>query len=149
MKIYLGADHAGFELKNKLREHLEKAGYKVEDVGAHELDPEDDYPHYAYTVASKVLGDDQPDAKGILVCGSGQGMAIAANRVGGIRAAVIWSEEGARETRQDNDSNVLALPARMIDETTALKITDAWLKEPFSGADRHQRRLDELERIYG
>jgi ribose 5-phosphate isomerase B len=147
MKIYLGADHAGFEFKNVLREHLFHAGYEVEDLGPETLDQDDDYPTYAYKVATKVLGGD--DDKGILVCGSGQGMAIAANRVRGVRAAVVWNVEGAKETRRDNDSNVLSLPARMIDQDTAIAIVDAWLKEKFSGEERHQRRLDQIEELYG
>ena len=147
MKIYLSADHAGFELKNVLREHLFHGGYEVEDLGPETLDKDDDYPTYAYQVATKVLGGD--DDRGILVCGSGQGMAIAANRVRGVRAAVIWNVEGAKETRRDNDSNVLSLPARMIDQDTALAIVDAWLKEEFSAEERHQRRLDQIEELYG
>jgi ribose 5-phosphate isomerase B len=148
MKVYLGADHAGYELKNVLREHLTHHGYEVEDVGAKTLDPDDDFPQYAYAVATKVLGDDSDDARGILVCGSGQGIAMAANRVHGIRAAVIWNVAGAKETRQDNDSNVLSLPARMIDQDTALAIVDAWLEEKFSGEERHQRRIQQMEQLY-
>ena len=147
MKVFLAADHAGFELKNAVREHLFHQGYEVEDLGAETLAEHDDYPQYAYEVTTKVLGED--GSRGILVCGSGQGMAIAANRVRGIRAAVIWSVDGAKETRQDNDSNVLSLPARMITQEEALAITDAWLKESFSGEARHQRRLEQIEELYG
>ena len=96
-----------------------------------------------------MLGDTDEDPRGILVCGSGEGMAIAANRVGGIRAAVIWSPEVARESRRDNDSNVLSLPERFIDEDTALAIVDAWLDQEFSGEERHQRRIDQIEELYG
>src|ERR1019366_163513 len=110
MKLYLGADHAGYELKNALREHLFHLGYEVEDLGAETLDTEDDYPRYAYAVAVKVLGGD--DDRGILVCGSGQGMSIAANRVNGIRATLAWSDESAIASRRDDDSNVLVLPSR-------------------------------------
>jgi ribose 5-phosphate isomerase B len=149
MNIYLGADHAGYELKNLLREHLTHHGHHIEDEGAKTLDPDDDFPQYAYAVTAKVLGDPSDDARGILVCGSGQGIAMAANRVRGIRASVIWNVEGAKETRQDNDSNVLSLPARMIDQDTALAIVDAWLKEPFSHAERHQRRIHQIEELYG
>jgi ribose 5-phosphate isomerase B len=143
MKIYLASDHAGFELKSQLREHLFHQGYEVEDLGPQALDREDDYPVKAYELATKVLGEDE--AKGILICGSGQGMAMAANRVGGIRAAVIWSQEGAKETRQDNDSNVLSLPSRMIGAEEALSIADTWLTTDFSGEERHLRRIKELE----
>lgn len=149
MKIYLGADHGGWELKNKIREHLVHHQFEVEDLGAPTLVDGDDYPQYAYAVAAAVLGDTDEDPRGILVCGSGEGMAIAANRVGGIRAAVIWSPEVARESRRDNDSNVLSLPERFIDEDTALAIVDAWLDQEFSGEERHQRRIDQIEELYG
>lgn len=147
MKVFIAADHAGVELKNQLREHLHHSGYEVEDLGPQTVDKDDDYPGYAYAVATKVLGEE--DARGILVCGSGQGMAMAANRVRGIRAAVIWTVEGAKETRQDNNSNVLSLPARMVDADTAVAIADAWLKEPFSAEERHVRRLEQIEELYG
>lgn len=149
MKIYISADHAGYELKNELREHLAHHKHDVEDLGPATLDPEDDYPQFAYRLTTKLLGSEDPDVRGILVCGSGQGMAIAANRVRGIRAAVVWDEESAKETRQDNDSNVISLPARYLNADTAKKIIDTWLKEPFSNAPRHRRRLEEIEDIYG
>lgn len=149
MKIFLGSDHAGFYLKEKVFAHLSKNGYDVEDIGDKVLDPNDDYPQFAFKVALKVLGSEDADAKGILLCGSGQGMCIAANRIRGIRASVIWNEEGARETRNDNDSNVLCVPARMIDEAQALSIIDVWVKTPFSKAPRHVRRIKEIEEIYG
>ncbi len=143
MKIFLAADHGGFELKNKLREHLFHQDYDVEDLGPETLDKEDDYPVKAYAVATKVLGED--DARGILVCRSGQGMAMAANRLGGIRAAVVWNKAEAKETREANDSNVMSLAADFTDETSALDIVDVWLETKFSGEERHQRRIKELE----
>ena len=148
MKIYLAADHAGYELKNILSEHLVHNGYDVADMGARTLDPDDDFAQYAYATTTKILGD-EGDSRGILICGSGEGMAMAANRVRGIRAAVIWTVQGAKETRNDNDSNVLTLPSRMIDTETAIAITEAWLQEPFSGEERHQRRIDQIEQLYG
>ncbi len=147
MKIFLGADHAGYVLKNALYEHLHHKGHEVEDLGARTLDEDDDYPKYAFAVATKVLGED--GAMGIMVCGSGQGMAIAANRVRGIRASVVKTAEEAKETRTDNDSNVLSLPARFLDQETAFAVVDAWLETEFSGEQRHIRRLDEIEEIYG
>lgn len=147
MKIFLAADHAGFELKNQLREHLVHTGHQVEDLGPQTLDQDDDYPAFAYQVATKVIGED--DGRGILVCGSGQGMAMAANRVRGIRAAVVWDEAAARETRRDNDSNVLSLPARSLSVEQAAAITDAWLSESFSGEERHQRRIQQIEQLGG
>lgn len=149
MKVYLGADHAGFYLKEKAFAHLSKLDYEVEDDGNKVLDPQDDYPQFAFAVATKVLGSEDPDAKGILICGSGQGVCIAANRIHGIRAALVWNVEGARETRNDNDSNVLCIPARMLEESEALEIIDTWLKTPFSGAERHVRRIREIEEVYG
>ncbi len=148
MTIYLAADHQGFELKNVLREHLMAAGHKVEDLGPEKLDLDDDYPKYAYLVTTKLLGGDDAD-RGILVCGSGQGMAIAANRVRGIRAAVCWDETEAKSSRHDDDANVLSLASRDLSQEEAFKITDTWLATNFSGEPRHKRRLDEIERLYG
>lgn len=148
MNVYLGSDHAGFYLKETVFAHLSKLGYDVEDVGDKTLDPADDYPQFAFAVTTKVLGD-TADAKGILLCGSGQGMCMAANRVRGIRAAVVWDKTVARETRNDNDSNVLCVPARLLDEADALAIIDTWLETPFSGAARHARRIKEIEELYG
>jgi ribose 5-phosphate isomerase B len=148
MKIYLGADHAGFELKKILLEHLAKTGRQVEDVGAQSLDADDDYPRYAYTVASRLLGGDDDDL-GILACGSGQGMSMAANRVNGIRAALAWDERSAQAAREDDNANVLVLPARFIDAAQAGSMVDAWLGAKFKSDPKYQRRLDELEQLYG
>jgi ribose 5-phosphate isomerase B len=147
VNVYLGADHKGYELKNIIREHLEHNKFKVEDKGALTFEKGDDYPKYAYIVATEILGDD--DGKGILVCGSGQGMAIAANKVRGIRAALVWSPAEARAARHDDDANILVLPADMIDTDTALAIVDNFLEQKFSGEERHQRRLDQIEKLYG
>jgi len=149
MKIFLASDHAGFKLKNELFGYLARNGYDVEDVGAKELDPKDDYPQFAYAAATQVLGSTDDDPRAILVCGGGQGMAIAANRVKGIRAAVVWNEEEAKRTRDDNDTNVLALPGRVLSEDKANQIVETWLNTPFSGASRHRRRINELDEIYG
>src|ERR1700740_2820106 len=115
MKIYLGSDHNGFDLKGKVFAYLAKRDLDVEDVGDKELDPNDDFPQFAQIAALKVIGDEDPDARAILICGGGQGMAMAANRFRGIRASVIWDAEEARMTRNDNDSNVLCLPARVLE----------------------------------
>lgn len=151
MIIYLGADHAGYALKEKVEAHLLKAGYKVEDVGDKVLDPNDDYPQFAFLAATKVLGSTDDDPRAILLCGGGQGMAIAANRIRGIRAVVLDDEIEARMSRNDNNSNVLSLPARKLqdqpDET--FSIIDTWLTTPFSNAARHKRRLQEIEEVYG
>ena len=147
MKLYLGADHGGFELKTQLAEHLYHAGHTVEDVGAKSLDEADDYPQYAYGVAVKILGEDA--ANGVLICRSGQGMAIAANRVRGIRAALAWDPESARHAREDDNANVLVLPADFMSTEVALACVDAWLGAKFKGDPKYQRRLDEIEELYG
>jgi ribose 5-phosphate isomerase B len=147
VKIYIGADHNGYELKNVLREHLTHAGHDVEDIGAATLDPLDDYPQYAYTVATKVLGDDE--ALGILICASGQGMAIAANRVRGIRAAMAWSPETAIHARRDDNANVLVLAPRYTNQETCIRCVDEWLDTEFSKNPKYERRLDQIEELYG
>src|SRR5580704_10223289 len=103
MTIFLGADHAGYELKTVLREHLAHRGYDIVDVGAKTLEDHDDYPRYAYAVAAKILGAEDAD-RGILVCGSGQGMSMAANRVNGVRAALSWNVESAVASREDDNA---------------------------------------------
>jgi len=144
MKIFVGADHGGFELKNQVREHLAHKGYEVEDVGALTLDPDDDDVTYALLVATKVLGEEDP-AFGIMVCRSGAEMVMAANRVSGVRAAVAWSPAVARAAREHNDANVVALPADFIDVDTALAVVDNFLEEKFSGKDRYIRRIKMLD----
>jgi ribose 5-phosphate isomerase B len=148
MKIFLGADHGGYELKNVVREHLTHAGYEVVDTGAKTLDPDDDYPKYAYTVATQLIGGDDDDL-GILLCRSGQGMAIAANRVHGIRAAIAWSVETAIHARRDDNVNVLVLASDYTGEYTALEAVDSWLDTKFSKNPRYRRRLDQIEELYG
>lgn len=150
MKIYIGSDHRGYDLRNQVREHLVHRGYEVELVGDEVKDEHDDYPPIAYAVTTKVLGEeDQDQARGILVCGSGQGMAIAANRVRGIRAAIAWSPAEVRAARNDDDANVLVLPADMIDEETALAVVDDFFEQKFSGEERHRRRIEQIEELYG
>lgn len=148
MKIFLGADHQGFHLKEKIEVYLAKRGFEVFDIGSEQLDPADDFPQFAQLAAMRVLGDDdvnQPRA--ILVCGGGQGMAMAANRFSGIRASVIWDSQEARMTRNDNDSNVLCLPSRVLDDDAELwkDIVDTWLTTPFAAAPRFKRRNAELD----
>ncbi len=150
MKVYIGADHAGFELKKAIIEHLKSTGHEVVDVGAQSLEHEDDYPLYAYGVAVKLLGEeDTAQAHGVLICGSGQGMSIAANRVRGIRAALAWSLESAKTAKRDDNSNILVLPSKFIDEDEAIAAVDAWLKAKFDGDPKYQRRLDQIEELYG
>lgn len=149
MKIYLGSDHRGFQLKQAIFAWLSKEGYDVEDVGDKQLNPEDDYPQFAQIAATKVLGDEDTDARAILICGGGQGMAMAANRFKGIRAAVCWDADEAKASRLDNDSNVLSLPGRILDGdmNNVKDVVKVWLNTKFSGAARHTRRIQELDDI--
>jgi ribose 5-phosphate isomerase B len=150
MKIYLGSDHAGFDLKEKVFAYLAKRQVNIEDVGDKQLDPDDDFPQFAQLAALKVIGDEDPDARAILICGGGQGMAMAANRFRGIRASVVWDAEEARMTRNDNESNVICLPARVLlreDDTLWKDILDTWLHTPFAGAARYKRRNAELDEL--
>lgn len=149
MKIYLGSDHQGFQLKQRMFAYLVKQGYDVEDVGDKTLDPDDDFPQFAVAAALKIIGDDGPDARAILICGGGQGMSIAANRMHGIRAAVIWDAYEAKMTRNDNDSNVLCLPARLLDDNQDRweHIVDTWLTTPFAAATRYVRRNRQLDEL--
>jgi len=149
MKIYLGADHQGFVMKEKVFAYLVKRGYDIEDVGDKELDPADDFPEFAQLAAMKVIGDDSDDPRAILLCGGGQGMCIAANRFRGIRASVIWDAYEAKMTRNDNDSNVLCLPARVLqnDEKEWQDIIDTWLSTPFANAQRFRRRNAQIDEL--
>lgn len=149
MKIYLGADHGGFDLKNQLLEHLTHAGNEVVDVGANSLDDDDDYPKYAYSLTTKLIAEDEGKALGVLICRSGQGMAIAANRVRGVRAALAWDKDSAEHARSDDDANVLVLPADFVSTEEAFGMVDAWLAAEFKSDPKYHRRLDEIEEIYG
>jgi ribose 5-phosphate isomerase B len=143
MKIALGADHAGFELKDKIKHWLVEQGIEVRDEGTNSGESVD-YPDYARKVGEDVA-EKRADL-GILVCGSGIGMSIAANKVPGVRAANVTSEYEAEMSRQHNDANVLALGARILSEDEARKIVDKWLHSSFS-AGRHQRRVDKIAAI--
>ncbi|MBK7596036.1 MAG: ribose 5-phosphate isomerase B [Gemmatimonadetes bacterium] len=140
-RIPIGADHAGYELKEILVAELERRGFDVEDVGTHSTESTD-YADYAHPVAREV---ETGEAKrGILMCGTGLGMSYAANRHHGVRAAVAWTPEIAALARQHNDANVLVLPARFLDADTARAILGAWLDTPFEGG-RHERRIAKIE----
>jgi ribose 5-phosphate isomerase B len=140
MKIVIGADHAGFEDKEKIKRQLEELGVEYEDVGTDSTESVD-YPIYAKKVAEKVAGGEAE--QGILVCGSGNGMQIAANKVHGVRAALAWNAETARLARQHNDANVLSVPARMIPPEEVAKVIESWLGAKFEGG-RHARRVEEI-----
>ena len=150
MKIYLGADHQGFHMKSDVLAYLSKRGYDVEDIGDKELDPNDDFPLFAQAVALKVLGSENEDPRGILICGGGQGVAMAANRFKGIRASVIWDAYEAKMTRYDNDSNVLCLPARVfaeLDPQAWEGVLETWISTDFADAVRFKRRNAQLDEL--
>lgn len=139
MKITIGCDHAGVEYKSKIVEFLEKEGHQVLDVGTHGKESVD-YPDYAHIVAEEVLaGADF----GVLICGSGNGVSMAANKHKGIRAALCWSEEITKLARQHNDANIISIPARFMSLETTTQIIKIFLTEPFEGG-RHQRRVEKI-----
>jgi ribose 5-phosphate isomerase B len=140
MRIAIGADHAGFGLKEEIRKTLSDLGLSVEDFGTKSSDSVD-YPDFAERVARLVAAGEFD--RGILVCGTGIGMAIAANKIPGIRAATVTDVEMARLSREHNDANVLAIGGRILERKRALEIVRAFLETPFAG-DRHQRRIDKI-----
>ena len=145
MKIYIGCDHAGFEIKGILVPYLRVLGHEVEDFGAHTVDPLDDYPDFIRPVAEAVAKDSS--ARGIILGGSGQGEAMCANRVKGARAAVYYGGpfDIAVLSREHNDANILSLGARFIDEDEAREVVRVWLEPAFSGDERHARRIKKLD----
>ena len=147
MKIYIGADHNGFQMKRDLIDFLQRSGHEVIDEGDAKLQPEDDFPQFAGRVVSAMLSSDERDPKGILICGSGQGMCIAANRFKGIRACLCYDMQEARTARNDDDCNVLCLSARLLTLEQAKPIITAWLSTPFAGAPRFKRRVQELDQL--
>lgn len=145
MKIYLGADHAGFELKEKLKTYLSDLDYEVADKGNVVFDQKDDYPDFIFPVAEAVAGN--TGSLGIIVGGSGEGEAMAANRIKGARAAVLYryDEEIIRLSREHNDANILSLGARFLSEEEALKTVSLWLSTPFTAEERHVRRIEKID----
>ena len=142
MRVYLGSDHAGLELKTALAAWLRKAGHEAVDCGPASYDPQDDYPVYVLQAAQGVIRD--PGSLGIVIGGSGNGEQIAANKVPGIRAALAWTVETAQLARQHNDANVLSLGARMYPLADAVEFARIFVATPFSGEARHARRLAEI-----
>jgi ribose 5-phosphate isomerase B len=142
MRVYLGSDHAGYELKMHLVSYLAQQGYDIIDVGPHLYDPEDDYPAFCLTTGAKVVADE--GSLGIVIGGSGNGEQIAANKIAGVRSALGWKLEIAQLARQHNDSNVLAIGARQHTLGEATAMAEAFLKTPFSGNERHARRIAQL-----
>ena len=144
--IFLASDHAGYELKERLKKYLSSLGYEVEDCGAFEYDQGDDYPDFIFPAARKVAEDSLKN-RAIILGGSGQGEAMAANRIKGVRAAVIYSfnEDIIKLSRQHNDANVLSLGARFLSGEEAEAAVKIWLETPFSQEERHKRRIGKLD----
>lgn len=143
MKIAIGSDHAGFEVKEKIKKQLEDMNLEVEDLGTASTDSVD-YPDFGAAVGREVSSGKADE--GIVVCGSGIGIAIAANKIHGVRAAQAWNEETARLARQHNDANVLSIGARVTPEEEIPKIVEAWFDAKFEGG-RHQKRIDKISEL--
>lgn len=146
MRIHVATDHAGLEFKTKLVEHLSHAGHEVVDHGAHEYDPDDDYPEFILNAAEAVAHDERSGVEviGVVMGGSGNGEQIAANKVRGIRAALVWNEFTARKAREHNSANVISIGLRLHEEGEAMKLVDYFIEEPFSGDERHVRRIGQI-----
>jgi ribose 5-phosphate isomerase B len=139
MRVYLGSDHAGYELKNHLVEFVGRLGHEAVDCGPAAFDPDDDYPPFCIDTAARTVAD--PGSLGVVLGGSGNGEQIAANKVDGCRAALAWSEETARLAREHNDANVVSIGARMHSPVDAGRFVEVFLATPFSGGERHARRI--------
>ncbi|MFW0784600.1 ribose-5-phosphate isomerase [Gordonia sp. CPCC 206044] len=142
MRVYLGADHAGFELKNAIADHLKAGGHEVVDCGAHVYDAQDDYPAFCIEAAVRTVAD--PGSLGIVLGGSGNGEQIAANKVPGARCALAWSTETAQLARQHNNAQLIGIGGRMHTTEEAFAIVDAFVSTEWSQEPRHQRRIDIL-----
>jgi ribose 5-phosphate isomerase B len=157
MNIILAADHAGFELKESIKRFLESKKLQVLDVGAHELTPEDDYPVYMTAAAMKVAEDMKGETKAIIFGGSGQGEAMVANRFPGVRATVWYGDSERSDipdgfniiklSREHNDANVLSIGARFVTDEAAKKAVELWLATPFSGEEKHARRIELIDSV--
>ena len=145
MRIALGTDHAGFELRDKIARVLADLGHDVEDMGAHSYDPDDDYPDFARLVAEAVAAGTAE--RGVLVCGSGVGASVAANKVAGVRAAMCHDTYSAHQGVEHDDLNVLCMGARVIGEETAREVVTSFLGAVFSGEERHVRRVAKIKAI--
>lgn len=146
MLIYIGADHRGFQLKESLKNYLKTSGYEVVDVGNDKYVAGDDYPEFAALVARKISLDPE-NSRGVLLCGSGVGVDVAANKFKNVRSALAFNTEQAAASRSDDNTNVLSLAADYFNEDDAKKILSVWLATNFSGEERHQRRLKKIEDI--
>jgi len=146
--LYIASDHAGFELKEKIKHFLEERRVQYQDIGPFQLIPTDDYPDYAIPLAQQVA--QEPDFnKGILICRNGVGMSIVANKFAGIRAALSWDPKHAQTARVDDNANILCLPADYISQGKAKEIVASFLDTPFSQDERHRRRLEKVAKVGG
>ncbi len=146
MIIYIGADHRGFKLKEAIKSFLKNRGYQVWDVGNLRYDEQDDYPDFALALARKV-SNDYENSKGILICGNGVGMSVVVNKFRRIRAGLVVNADQAFDSRNDDDTNVLVLPADYLTTDTVRKILIAWLETPFAHEERFRRRIEKINRI--
>jgi ribose 5-phosphate isomerase B len=144
--LFIGADHRGYNLKEEIKKYLNELKMRYEDIGAFSLDPTDDYPDLAKEVALRV-SEASEEHRGILLCGSGIGVDIVANKFDGIRSALVWSEKTACSARIDDNTNVLCLPADYLTPEKAKKIVKIWLETPFTREERHYRRIKKIEEI--
>ncbi|MBI4121760.1 MAG: RpiB/LacA/LacB family sugar-phosphate isomerase [Parcubacteria group bacterium] len=142
--VYIASDHAGFDRKEMLKVYLAGRGFEVKDFGPQALNPADDYPDFAHPLAQTTAKDGVP---GIVLCGNGEGVCIVANKVKDVRAALGYSVNAATSSRNDDDSNVLCLPGRELTDDQAKAIVDAWLATPFSGEERHVRRIKKIAEL--
>ena len=149
MIIYLGSDNRGHYLKEKVFAYLSKYDYKVRQVGRADLGADEDYPHVAQVTALKVVGSESSDARGVLICGSSQGMAMASNRFAGIRAVVAWDAYEAKISRDEVNSNVLCIPAREFEDNPEAwqGVIETWLATPFSNATRFKRQIAQMDEV--
>lgn len=143
--IYLGADHRGFKLKEKIKKSLENLGYLYQDFGNEIFDSKDDYPDFAEKVARKIYQN--PKNRGILICGSGVGMSIVANKFKNVRATLGFNEKVTRVTRQHSDPNILCLPADFLSQKEAEKIVKIWLQTKFNQEEKHKRRIKKIRNL--
>ncbi len=143
--LYIGADHRGFELKEELKRRLEADGLEVEDLGNEVFDPADDYVDFAKAVAEMVANDS--DSKGVLICGSGVGVDMAANKVRGARSCLVYDQKRAIQSREHEDANIICLASDILIADDAYEMVKAFLQTPFTGEERHLRRLNKLKEL--
>jgi ribose 5-phosphate isomerase B len=145
VKIHIGSDHAGLEFKAKIIAHLKQNGHEVVDHGPFEYDAQDDYPQFCIPTAQAVAKE--PNSVGIVLGGSGNGEQIAANKVKGVRAALVWSIQTAELARQHNNANMISIGGRMHDEAFCLQLVDTFLATPFTNEERHVRRINQISKF--